>query len=72
MSAKDSHLLTQAKEREYDKLRDAFGMSRDHKHGSAFDFEAQEEKRLERMAKKEKKRFVCPHKECQKNYELEK
>ena len=72
MNAKDSHLLTQAKQREYDKLREAFGMSKDHKHGSAFDFESQQAKRLEKLAKKQKRRFVCPHEECQKSYQLEK
>jgi hypothetical protein len=37
-NAKDSHLLSQAKEREYEKLRQAFGMSKEYKAGSAFDF----------------------------------
>ncbi len=71
-SAKDSHLIAQAKEREYSKLREAFKIGKDHKAGSAFDFEGQETKRMERLAKHaDKPKFPCPFESCHKIYDYE-
>src|SRR5690349_9363271 len=45
-----------AKEREYEKMKKAFNMNADYKPGSAFDFDGQEKKRLEKLLDREKKK----------------
>jgi len=56
ISTKGSHEAALGKEREYAKMKKAFNMSDDYKPGSAFDFESQENKRLEKLLDKEKKK----------------
>jgi hypothetical protein len=43
---KDSHIMTEAKQRSYIKLTEAFGIKEGQKQGSAFDFERQRDDRL--------------------------
>jgi hypothetical protein len=59
---KDTHVITQAKEKEYSRLSDAFGLNASSKQGSAFDFDRSKEDRLRKLAEKEEKRgYVCEH-----------
>ena len=71
VESKDSHLQSELKEKGLLKLRDAFKVDRGYKAGSAFDFETQEKKRLEKMATKHEK-YVCLHPSCGKSYQIEK
>ena len=70
VESKDSHLQSELKEKEYAKLRDAFKVSKDYKPGSAFDFETQEQKRLERLANKQPE-YKCKYEGCGKFYTVE-
>jgi len=56
-STMDYHKKAQEKEKEYERVRQAFAMPEDYKPGSAFDFETQEKKRLEQLFEKEKKKY---------------
>ena len=49
---KDSHALALVKEKEQQKLREAFKVQADYELGTAFDFEAQEKRRLEKLYSK--------------------
>ena len=51
-SQKDSHALALVKEKEQQKLREAFKVQSDYQLGTAFDFEAQEKRRLEKLYSK--------------------
>ena len=51
----DSHILAMVKEKEQEKLKEAFNIKNSYSYGSAFDFESQEKDRLERMYKKKLK-----------------
>ena len=46
---KDTHVMTEAKQREFKKVSKAFGLRDDEKHGSAFDFHGQKEERMKKM-----------------------
>lgn len=56
LTEKDSHILAAKKERQYKKMQKALKMDRNYKPGSAFDFETQEKKRLQRLYEKELKK----------------
>lgn len=43
---KDTHVMTQAKQREFTKISKALGLKSNEKHGSAFDFESQRQNRM--------------------------
>lgn len=49
----NSHALAIAKEKQLNKIKTAFQMEEGYEFGSAFDFEAQEKKRLQRLYEKE-------------------
>ena len=57
VQAKDSHALAVAKEKQFSKLKNAFQIDEGYEFGSAFDFEQQEKKRLERLYEKELKKL---------------
>ena len=56
VNRKDAHQMAFAKEQEMARLRDALGVRGDYQLGQAFDFELQEQKRLEAMAERDQKR----------------
>lgn len=49
----NSHALAIAKEKQFNKIKNAFQIDEEYEFGSAFDFEAQEKKRLQRLYEKE-------------------
>jgi len=51
-------VLVEQKEKEMERLRDAFGLSKDHKEGKGFNFETEKKRqeRLERIATEENQR----------------
>ena len=49
LSEKDSHTLALAKEKQFNKVKNAFGVEDGYEYGSAFDFDQQEKKRLEKI-----------------------
>ena len=53
---KNAHEAALAKQRHMDKLKDALRIAPDFEAGAAFDFELQEQKRLARLAEKDKRR----------------
>lgn len=52
-SSKNSHIEAELKEKKYEKIRQTFDIDKNYKPGSAFDFETQEKKRLEKIMMKE-------------------
>jgi serine/arginine repetitive matrix protein 2 len=54
VNAKDTHQAALAKEKHMEKIRSALNISEKHEFGAAFDLELQENKRLERLAEREK------------------
>jgi hypothetical protein len=56
INAKESHQAALAKERHMQKLKDALKISDKHEFGAAFDLELQEQKRLQKLAEREKLR----------------
>lgn len=69
-TTKDTHVVSQAKEKEYMRLSQAFGLDSKSQRGSAFNWHQEKEERLQRQAEKEARanRFACEFEGCEKSY----
>ena len=56
VNLKNAHEAALAKQKHMEKLKGALKISNDFESGAAFDFELQEQKRLDRLAEKDKRR----------------
>lgn len=72
LSEKDSHTLALAKEKQFNKVKNAFGVEEGYEYGSAFDFDQQEKKRLEKIYKGQLKEIEDDKKKEEKKREEKK